>query len=83
MFKVFNKSTGEFIGRISQLEMDFLAEQLEEESIHDTDYYIRAETLDQFAADGAPPRLMEVLRGGIRNDNGIEIRWEPDKTNGP
>ena len=82
MFKVYNKATGEFIGRISQSELDYLADQLEEESIHDTDYYIRAETLEQFAADGAPAHLMDVLRGGMRSDQAIEIRWEPDKTNG-
>jgi hypothetical protein len=79
MFKVFNKSTGEFIGRISQQELDYMASQLEEESIHDTDYYIRAETLEQFAADGAPAHLLEVIRGGMRTDDSIEIRWEPDK----
>jgi hypothetical protein len=79
MIKVFNKGTGEFIGRISEAELEFLAEQLEEESIHDTDYYIRVETLEQFVEDGAPAHLMEVLRGGIRSDNAIEIRWEKDK----
>ena len=82
MFKVFNKSTNEFIGRISQSELDFLADQLEEESIRDTDYYIRSETLEQFAADGAPAHLLDVLRGGMRSDSAIEIRWEPDKNNG-
>jgi hypothetical protein len=80
MVKVFNKATGEFIGRISESELDFLAEQLEEESINDTDYYIREETLEHFAKDGAPAHLLEVLRGGIRSDNAIEIRWEKDKT---
>ncbi len=80
MIKVFNKATGEFIGRISQPELDFLADQLEEESIKDTDYYIREETLEHFAQSGAPAHLMEVLRGGMRGSNAIEIRWEPDKT---
>jgi hypothetical protein len=80
MIKVFNKATGEFIGRISEAELDYLTEHLEEESIHDTDYYIREETLEQFVADGAPSHLMDVLRGGIRRDNAIEIRWERDKT---
>jgi hypothetical protein len=80
MIKVFNKATGEFIGRISEAELDFLAEQLEEESLKDTDYYIREETLKQFTEDGAPTHLMEVLRGGMRSDNAIEIRWERDKT---
>jgi hypothetical protein len=80
MIKVFNKATNEFIGRISEPELEYLAGQLQEESIHDTDYYIREETLEQFAADGAPSHLMEVLRGGMRGDNAIEVRWERDKT---
>jgi hypothetical protein len=80
MIKIFNKTTGEFIGRISEEDLKFLAEQLEEESIHDTDYYIRAETVNDFAQKGASPRLIEVLRGGLRSDNDIEIRWEQDKT---
>jgi processive 1,2-diacylglycerol beta-glucosyltransferase len=80
MVKVFNKVTGEFIGRISEAELDFLAQQLEEESIKDTDYYIREETLLQFEKDGAPGHLLEVLRGGMRSDNAIEIRWERDKS---
>jgi RNA binding exosome subunit len=80
MIKIFNKATAEFIGRISEEDLQFLVDQLEEESLDDTDYYIRAETLDQFAQDGASARLMEVLRGGLRTENAIEIRWERDKS---
>jgi hypothetical protein len=79
MIKLFNKSTGEFIGRISEAELKFLADQLEEESIDDTDYYIRSETLEQFEGGGASAHLMDVLRGGLRSDNAIEIRWEREK----
>jgi hypothetical protein len=78
MIKVFNKTTGEFIGRISDEELKFLADQLEEESIHDTDYYIRLDSLQQFAGLGASPRLLELLKGGLRSENAIEIRWERD-----
>jgi hypothetical protein len=80
MIKVFNKTTGEFIGRISDDDLKFLEDQLEEESIHDTDYYIRRETVDGFAQQGASSRLLELLRGGLRNETAIEIRWERDKT---
>jgi hypothetical protein len=82
MIKVYNKSTGEFLGRIEESDLAFLADQLEEESIRDTDYYIRTETLEQFARDGASDRLLEVLKGGFRNENALEIRWERDKTAG-
>jgi hypothetical protein len=83
VIKVFNKETNEFLGRISEGDMQFLAEHLEEESIHDTDYYITKDTLEQFPAQGASPKLMEVLGGGLRNGTAIEIRWERDNTSTP
>ena len=78
MIKLYNKATNEFIGRISEADLQFLADHLEEESIRDTDYYLRKETIDGFAAAGASPRLMEVLQGGLRADNFIEIRWDEE-----
>ncbi len=80
MIKVFNKTTGEFIGRITETDLEFLEDQLEEESLDDTDYYIREETIGQFEESGATAHLLEVLRGGMRSENAIEIRWERDKT---
>ena len=82
MIKIFNKETNEFIGRISEADIQFLADHLEEESIHDTDYYITSETVAQFPQQGASPKLIEVLQGGLRNGNAIEIRWERDETSG-
>lgn len=79
MIKVFNKETNEFLGRIAEGDLQFLNAQLEEESIHDTDYYITRETVDHFPQKGASPKLMEVLQGGLRNGNAIEIRWERDQ----
>ena len=82
MIKIFNKETNEFLGRISESDIAFLGEQLEEESIHDTDYYITKDTVEEFPRKGASPKLMEVLRGGLKNGNAIEIRWERDETGG-
>ena len=79
MIKIYNKDTNEFLGRIAEGDMQFLADHLEEESIHDTDYYITRETLELFPQKGASPKLLEVLRGGLRNGNAIEIRWERDQ----
>ena len=82
MIKIFNKETNEFLGRISEADIQFLADHLEEESIHDTDYYIRKETLEQFPQQGASAKLMEVLRGGLRSGDALEIRWERDSLPG-
>ena len=80
MIKVFNKETNEFLGRISEADLQFLADHLEEESVRDTDYYLMRETIENFAQEGASPKLMEVLSGGLRNGNALEIRWERDQT---
>ena len=75
MIKIYNKTTNELLGRVSDAELDFLIDHLEEESLTDQDYYIRKETLDYFDSISAPKHLMEVLRGGLRSDNSLEIRW--------
>jgi hypothetical protein len=77
MVKVYNKATNELLGRISEDELAFLQDQLEEESLKDTDYYLRKETIDEFASSAAATEhLVSVLRAGLRNDEAIEIRWE-------
>ena len=81
MIKIFNKQTNESLGRISEADLQFLTDHLEEESVRDTDYYLTRETVDQFPQLGASPKLLEVLQGGLRGGNAIEIRWERDTTN--
>lgn len=83
MIKIFNKQTNEFLGRITEADLQFLAEHLEEESIRDTDYYILRETVEQFPQRGASQKLMELLQGGLRSGNAIEIRWERDDSSAP
>jgi hypothetical protein len=79
MVKVFNKGTNEMLGRISEDELAFLQDQLEEEGPKDTDYYLRRDTIEEFAASaGATEHLVAVLRTGLRNDESVEIRWERD-----
>jgi hypothetical protein len=80
MIKILNKETNELLGRISEADLQFLVDNLEEESVRDADYYILRETIDQFPERGASPKLVEVLRGGLRASNAIEIRWERDSS---
>ena len=79
MVKVFNKATNELLGRISEDELKYLQDQLEEEGINDRDYYLRRETIEEFAASAdATEHLVTVLKTGLRNDEAVEIRWERD-----
>ena len=79
MVKVYNKSTNELLGRISEDELVFLQDQLEEDKLNDHDYYLRKDTIDEFAASaGATEHLVAVLRAGLRNDEALDIRWDRD-----
>jgi hypothetical protein len=79
MVKVYNKATNELLGRISEEELTFLKDQLEEEGVNDQDYYLRRETIEEFAASAdATEHLVTVLRTGLRNEEAVEIRWERD-----
>ena len=79
MVKVFKKDTNELLGRISEEELAFLKDQLEEEGLDDHDSYLRRETIEEFAASAdATEHLVTVLKTGLRNDEAVEIRWERD-----
>ena len=68
--------TGADLGEITQAQLDFLIAKLEEESSEDQDYYITADTLDYFAARGADPSLVAMLRAALGNSTtGFDVRW--------
>jgi hypothetical protein len=48
MIQLYEKETGVFVGTITEAQLQFLIDQLEEESADDTDYYIDHATLDLF-----------------------------------
>ena len=78
MIKVFNKDTNELLGRITPEDLQFLQHHLENESLDDHDYYMTRETIESFASLGASETLIALLKGAIRNQNAVEIRWERD-----
>jgi hypothetical protein len=69
-----DKETGADIGSISEEELNFLRDQLEEESSEDTDYYINRDELEILKEDG-PPGLISMLQQAIGDREGIEIEW--------
>ena len=56
--------------------MQFLMDQLEEESLDDTDYDINQATVDSFDDLGAPAGLADVLRRGLGGREEMDIHWE-------
>ena len=63
------------LGEITEHQLQFLIDHLEEEASDDQDYYLSADTLEMFAQAGADPGLLALLRQGLGERNGMEIRW--------
>jgi processive 1,2-diacylglycerol beta-glucosyltransferase len=70
-----DKESGQTLGTISEEELQFLVEELEEESSDDTDYYLDADTIQMLEEDGAPASLLTLLRSSLGDREGLEIEW--------
>jgi hypothetical protein len=68
--------TGDTIGEISDKQLAFLVEQLEEEHEEDEDYFIDRETLELLSDNGADPELLAMLEKAIGDDDSMDIAWE-------
>ena len=75
MIEVRDKETGSVLGTITEAQLRFLIDQLEEEDEEDRDYYINRPTLDLFEERGADPELMKVLRRALGDREEMEIVW--------
>ena len=68
--------TGDEIGTISDKQLAFLVEQLEEEHEEDQDYFIDRDTLEVMADNGGDPELLAMLEKAIGDDDSMNIAWE-------
>lgn len=75
MIQLHDKDTGTWIGTITADNLQYLIDQLEEESREDKDYYINETTLDMLEQRGADQALITLLRGALNGRTEMEIRW--------
>ena len=64
MIKLYDKETGKLLGTIPEEHLQFLINQLEEESPDDTDYYINRATVEVLEQEGGDPALDKLLQQG-------------------
>lgn len=76
MIDLYNVSTNQLIGSITEGDLQVLVDALEEESAQDQDYYINQATIDLLADGRATIHLMGLLRGALGSNDGVDIRWE-------
>ena len=76
MPRLIRLDTGDTIGDISDKQLAFLVEQLEEEHDEDQDYFIDRDTLELLSDNGADPELLAMLEKAIGDDESMDIAWE-------
>lgn len=76
MPKLIRIDTDVEIGTISDAQLKFLVEQLEEEHEEDQDYFIDRDTLELLSDNGADPELLALLEKGMGDDDEMDIAWE-------
>ncbi len=75
MIRLHDAERGTLIGTITEAQLQFLVDELEEESTEDRDYYVSADTIDLLEEDGGDPELVALLRGALSGRDGVDIRW--------
>ena len=76
MPRLFRLDNGETIGEITDKQLKFLVDQLEEESEDDNDYFIDRDTLELLSDNGADPDLLAMIEKAMGDDDEIDVAWE-------
>ena len=75
MIQLRDKENGQSLGSISEEDLQFLIDQLEEESLDDKDYYLHRVTLEALKEKGASQALMDVLTKALGDRDDMEFEW--------
>lgn len=75
MIQLRNKQTGASIGEITEEQLQFLIDHLEEESDEDTDYYLNRTTLDMLKEKGLDGSFQTLLENAFGGGEELEIEW--------
>ena len=66
----------ESLGALSEIQLDFLMENLEEEFDEDEEYYLNADTIDFLKEQGADSELLSMLEKALAGSvDGIDILY--------
>jgi hypothetical protein len=76
MIKLRDKETRALLGSISEDELQFLIDNLEEEWDGDTDYYLNRTTIEMLKGVGADDALIDLLEEALGDRDDVEIEWE-------
>ena len=75
MVYLYNQSSGDLIGEINEDELQFMIDQMEEESTKDQDYSITSMEIAYFSQNGATPHLISLLSQALADQQEVIILW--------
>jgi len=75
MLYLYEQSSGERLGSITDEQFTFLQNQMEEEYPEDRDYSITPMEIAYFEGVGADPELVALLRRALGERNEVIVRW--------
>ena len=76
MPRLYLKENGSLIGALTDADLQFLVDQLEEEDQTDDDYFIDEATIDLLKENGASESLVSMLRAAVGDGEGVEVTWK-------
>ena len=76
VYKLIDIEHGNEIGIITENQLQFLIDNLEEEGFEDQDYYIDPESLIFLAEDGCDEELLTMLTDALEDRINIDVRYE-------
>jgi len=78
MITLRDKDSGLRLGTISETDLQFLSDNLEEEWAEDKDYYLNRTTFEMLKSQGASKALLSILAPVFEAREEIEIEWLRD-----
>ena len=75
MIQLRDKETGALLGDITEEQLQFLIDQLEEESEEDNDYYLDQATLNMLKEKGLDASILKLLQDALGDRKDLEIEW--------
>lgn len=76
MYRLINIEHGDEIGILTEDQVQFLIDNLEEEGVEDQDYYIDPDALSFLAENACDEELLTMLTEALEGRVNIDVRYE-------
>ena len=74
------KGTDKCIGTLSEAQLQYLIDELEEEGSEDQDYWINSAQIELFKSKGADSSLIAMLESALGDNDDVEVIWPSFRT---